>query len=29
MAIGLFVVTLIVALGQFLLLNRRVHYGDR
>ena len=29
MAIGLFAVTLIVALGQFLLLNRRVHYGDR
>jgi sn-glycerol 3-phosphate transport system permease protein len=29
MAIGLFFVTLVVALGQFTLLNRRVHYGDR
>lgn len=29
MAIGLFFVTLVVALGQFALLNRRVHYGDR
>jgi sn-glycerol 3-phosphate transport system permease protein len=29
MAIGLFLVTLVVALGQFTLLNRRVHYGDR
>ncbi len=29
MAIGLFFVTLVVALGQFSLLNRRVHYGDR
>jgi sn-glycerol 3-phosphate transport system permease protein len=29
MAIGLFLVTLVVALGQFGLLNRRVHYGDR
>jgi ABC-type sugar transport system permease subunit len=29
MGVGLFVVTLVVALGQFTLLNRRVHYGDR
>lgn len=29
MAIGLFLVTLVVALGQFTLLNRRAHYGDR
>jgi sn-glycerol 3-phosphate transport system permease protein len=29
MGIGLFLVTLVVALGQFTLLNRRVHYGDR
>lgn len=29
MGIGLFFITLIVALGQFLLLERRVHYGDR
>jgi len=29
MAIGLFLVTLVVALVQFSLLNRRVHYGDR
>jgi len=29
MAIGLFLVTLVVALVQFGLLNRRVHYGDR
>jgi sn-glycerol 3-phosphate transport system permease protein len=28
MAIGLFAVTLIVSLGQFLLLDRRVHYGN-
>ena len=28
MSIGLFVLTLIVAVGQFLLLERRVHYGD-
>jgi sn-glycerol 3-phosphate transport system permease protein len=29
MGVGLFLVTLVVALGQFTLLNRRVHYGDR
>ena len=29
MGIGLFLITLVVALGQFTLLNRRVHYGDR
>lgn len=29
MGIGLFVITLVIALGQFALLNRRVHYGDR
>ncbi|MBV9952702.1 MAG: sugar ABC transporter permease [Acidimicrobiia bacterium] len=28
MAVGLFVVTFIVTLAQFLLLDRRVHYGD-
>ena len=28
MAIGLFAVTLVVALAQFILLDRRVHYGD-
>lgn len=28
MSIGLFVITLVVAAGQFLLLERRVHYGD-
>jgi sn-glycerol 3-phosphate transport system permease protein len=28
MALGLFVVTLFVALAQFLILDRRVHYGD-
>ena len=28
MAIGLFAVTLLVSLGQFLLLDRRVHYGN-
>jgi sn-glycerol 3-phosphate transport system permease protein len=28
MAIGLFVITLIVSLVQFLLLDRRVHYGS-
>jgi len=28
MALGLFVVTLFVALAQFILLDRRVHYGD-
>jgi sn-glycerol 3-phosphate transport system permease protein len=28
MAVGLFVVTFVVTLGQFLLLDRRVHYGD-
>lgn len=28
MAIGLFFVTLVVSLGQFLLLDRRVHYGS-
>ena len=27
MAVGLFVITFIVALGQFLILERRVHYG--
>jgi sn-glycerol 3-phosphate transport system permease protein len=27
MAIGLFVITLVVTLGQFLILDRRVHYG--
>jgi hypothetical protein len=29
MAIGLFGVTLLVTLGQFLLLERRVHYGGQ
>lgn len=29
MAVGLFVITLLVTLGQFLLLERRVHYGGR
>ncbi|MGK2930363.1 MAG: carbohydrate ABC transporter permease [Acidimicrobiales bacterium] len=29
MAIGLFVITFLVALGQFLLLEKRVHYGSR
>ncbi|MCC5953579.1 MAG: sugar ABC transporter permease [Acidimicrobiia bacterium] len=29
MGVGLFFVTLVVALGQFLLIERRVHYGDR
>ena len=28
MALGLFAVTLVVALAQFILLDRRVHYGD-
>ena len=28
MAVGLFVITFLVALGQFLLLERRVHYGS-
>ena len=28
MAVGLFIITFIVALGQFLLLERRVHYGS-
>ncbi len=28
MAVGLFVVTMFVTLGQFLILDRRVHYGD-
>lgn len=28
MAVGLFVITVVVTLGQFLLLERRVHYGD-
>ena len=28
MAVGLFVVTFVVTLGQFLILDRRVHYGD-
>ena len=28
MALGLFVITLIAAAAQFLILNRRVHYGD-
>jgi sn-glycerol 3-phosphate transport system permease protein len=28
MAVGLFVITFIVALGQFVLLDRRVHYGS-
>ena len=28
MSVGLFVVTFVVTLGQFLLLDRRVHYGD-
>ena len=28
MAVGLFAVTLVVALAQFILLDRRVHYGD-
>ena len=28
MAIGLFLVTMFVTLGQFLILDRRVHYGD-
>lgn len=28
LSVGLFVVTLVVALGQFLLLERRVHYGN-
>ena len=29
MSIGLFGVTLVITLAQYLLLNRRVHYGDR
>jgi sn-glycerol 3-phosphate transport system permease protein len=29
MAVGLFLVTLLVTLGQFLILERRVHYGGR
>jgi sn-glycerol 3-phosphate transport system permease protein len=28
MAIGLFAITLVVTLGQFVILERRVHYGD-
>jgi sn-glycerol 3-phosphate transport system permease protein len=28
MAIGLFVITFVVALSQFLILDRRVHYAD-
>jgi sn-glycerol 3-phosphate transport system permease protein len=28
MAVGLFVVTFVVTLGQFAILDRRVHYGD-
>jgi sn-glycerol 3-phosphate transport system permease protein len=28
MALGLFVITVVVAAAQFLLLDRRVHYGD-
>jgi sn-glycerol 3-phosphate transport system permease protein len=28
MAVGLFLVTMLVTLGQFLILDRRVHYGD-
>jgi sn-glycerol 3-phosphate transport system permease protein len=28
MAIGLFFITLVVAIGQFMILERRVHYGD-
>jgi sn-glycerol 3-phosphate transport system permease protein len=28
LAIGLFAVTLVVSLAQFLILDRRVHYGD-
>ena len=28
MALGLFVVTFVVTLGQFVILDRRVHYGD-
>ena len=28
LSVGLFVVTFVVTLGQFLLLDRRVHYGD-
>ena len=28
MAVGLFVVTFVVTLGQFVILDRRVHYGD-
>jgi sn-glycerol 3-phosphate transport system permease protein len=28
MAVGLFVVTFVVTLGQFVILDRRVHYGN-